>query len=141
MIPDHEPHAIVLFDGVCNVCNRYVRFIFDRDPRARYTFAALQSDLGRRLLRQHYLPEGWLGSIVLVEEGRCFTHSAAILRVCKGLTGLWPLLRVLVVVPRPLRDGVYRHLAQHRYRWFGSTAACQIPPPELRQRFLIDATY
>ena len=135
--PQHR--AIVLFDGECSFCNGYVQFVFARDPEGKFSFAPLQSEPGRRLLRRYALPEGWLGSIVLIEDGRCFTHSAAVLRLCKGLKPWWPLLRVLVLIPRPLRDGIYRWVARNRYRWFGTTRACSLPTPELRRRFIADA--
>jgi len=127
---------LLLFDGVCNLCNASVQFIIDRDPQARFRFAALQSDVGRALAAECGIDADALDSIVLVEDGRCYTHSSAALHVARRLSGGWPLLAALTVVPRPLRDLVYGFIAARRYRWFGKEETCRIPTPELRARFL-----
>jgi predicted DCC family thiol-disulfide oxidoreductase YuxK len=133
-----DAHAIVLFDGVCNLCNGSVNFIIDHDTRDRFRFASLQSERGATLLREHGRavaspPE----SIVLVENGRVFDRSTAALRIARHLRGAWKLLYAFVVVPRPLRDLVYRFIASHRYRWFGRSEMCRVPSPELKARFLV----
>lgn len=126
--------SVVLFDGVCNLCNAAVRFIIRRDPGGRLRFAALQSEAAAVLLaaQAEPLPD----SIVLVEGGRVFTRSAAALRIARRLRFPWPLLYALIVVPRPLRDAVYGWIARNRYRWFGRSDQCMVPTPELRARFL-----
>jgi predicted DCC family thiol-disulfide oxidoreductase YuxK len=134
-------HPVVLFDGVCNLCNAAVLFAIDRDPSARLRFVSLQSDPGRALLGGlGYQPpqseEGDPESIVLVDEGRVFARSAAVLRIARYLSGPWWLLSALIVVPGPLRDLVYRWVAAHRYRWFGRSDECRVPTPELRARFI-----
>jgi predicted DCC family thiol-disulfide oxidoreductase YuxK len=126
----------VLFDGVCNLCNGSVLFVIDRDPSAHFHFAALQSDAGRALLRQHGYAGADLSSIVLVDGGRLYTRSTAALRIARRLAWPWRLLYALIVVPRPLRDAVYDLVARNRYRWFGREEACRVPTPELRGRFL-----
>ncbi len=131
-----RPSTIVLFDGVCNLCNAAVNFIIDRDPRAVFHFAPLQSDIGQALTRQWHLEHE--DTIVLVEDGRCYVRSTAALRIARRLGGAWPLLSVLLAVPAPLRDAAYRFVARHRYRWFGTRDACRLPTPELRSRFLDD---
>jgi predicted DCC family thiol-disulfide oxidoreductase YuxK len=132
-----EPAArpVILFDGVCNLCHGSVRFIIDRDPHARFAFASLQSDVGRALLAEHGAAAD-LGSVVLVEDGVCHHRSTAALRIARRLSGAWPLLYALIVVPRPVRDAVYGWVARNRYRWFGRTDACRIPTPEHAHRFL-----
>jgi predicted DCC family thiol-disulfide oxidoreductase YuxK len=127
---------IVLFDGVCNLCNGSVTFIVKRDPGRRFRFAALQSAAGATLLRQFGLPADALDTLVLVEGNRAFTRSTASLRVARRLSGLWPLLYALIVVPRPIRDLLYGVVARNRYRWFGRRDACMMPTPDLRERFL-----
>jgi predicted DCC family thiol-disulfide oxidoreductase YuxK len=129
--------AVLLFDGVCTLCNGFVQFVIQRDPAGRFQFAALQSDAARRLLRAapHPLPD----SLVLVENGRVFMKSTAALRVVRGLSFPWPLASVFVAVPRPLRDWVYDIVARNRYRWFGRREVCMVPTPELRARFLSDS--
>jgi predicted DCC family thiol-disulfide oxidoreductase YuxK len=127
---------LVLFDGVCKFCNASVNFIIDHDRRARLRFAALQSDTGREVLRTFGLPADGFASLVLVEQGRCYTRSTAALRIARWLDAPWPLLSALVVVPAVLRDGAYELLARNRYAWFGKLDTCRVPTPELRRRFV-----
>jgi predicted DCC family thiol-disulfide oxidoreductase YuxK len=126
----------ILFDGVCNLCNQSVRFVLARDPRERFVFAPLQSEQGRELLSRVGGPADARSSIVLVEEGRCYLKSDAVLRILAGLSGLWPALALFRVVPRCLRDAVYDWIAENRYRWFGQRTECPVPTPEQRRRFL-----
>jgi predicted DCC family thiol-disulfide oxidoreductase YuxK len=128
--------AIVLFDGVCNLCSASVTFIVDRDRRGYFSFAALQSEVGRALLIGLDLPPDALGSVVLIERGRAYTRSLAALRIARHLDGAWPLLFGLMIVPRSLADAVYDWVARNRYRWFGRTESCRLPTPELSARFL-----
>ena len=128
--------SVILFDGVCNLCNGSVLFVIDRDPRARFRFAALQSDIGGDLLARSGYRGRALDSIVLLEDGRVFDRSTAALRIARRLRGGWPLLAAFLVVPRPIRDAVYEWIARNRYRWFGREESCRIPTPELRHRFL-----
>jgi len=130
-------HPVVLFDGVCNLCNRCVRFIARRDPRARFRFAALQSEVGRQMLAAHGRAPGRLDTMVLVDDGRVFTRSDAALRIARDLRGPWKLLAAAAaVIPRPLRDWLYDQLAARRYRWFGRQDSCPLPEPGLAERFL-----
>lgn len=131
-------HPVVLFDGVCNLCNATVNFIIDRDPAAELRFASLQSPEGRKLLAAvgHRVPEGDPESILFVDRGRVYERSGAALRIARRLSGAWSLLAVLLVIPAPLRDLVYRWIAANRYRWFGKSDVCRVPTPELRDRFL-----
>ena len=135
-----EP-AVLLFDGVCNLCTAWVRFVVRRDPPpARFRFASLQSEAARRVLAAHDRPapaaQEAPESLVLIEGGRLYERSTAALRVLRGLGLPWSLLYVLIVVPRALRDGVYRWIARRRYAWFGRREECLVPTPELRGRFL-----
>ena len=129
---------VVLFDGVCNLCNRSVDFIVRRDREGLFKFASLQSEVGKRLVSEHSLAEGDLGTMVYIERGRVFLRSTAALRIARSLPGAWPLLFGLIAVPRPVRDAVYRWTARNRYRWFGKRETCRIPSPEERERFLED---
>jgi predicted DCC family thiol-disulfide oxidoreductase YuxK len=130
--------AIVLFDGVCNLCDASVRFIADRDPRGRFHFAALQSAVGERLLAERGLEPGQVEGVVLIEGDSVHQRSDAALRIAARLSGAWPLLSLLRVLPRFLRNGVYDRIASRRYRWFGRRDECTIPTRELRRRFLHD---
>jgi predicted DCC family thiol-disulfide oxidoreductase YuxK len=141
-IVDQQPKAavqsegVLLFDGVCNLCNASVNFVIDRDPRGRLRFASLQSRSGQELLQRHGLSTSDFDTMVLVEGDRYFTRSTAGLRVARRLKWPWPLLYALVIVPRPVRDWFYQIVARNRYRWFGQSEACRVPTPELRNRFL-----
>jgi predicted DCC family thiol-disulfide oxidoreductase YuxK len=128
--------AIILFDGVCNLCNGFVQFIIARDPAAHFRFAALSSDTARALLKESGVSEPIPDTVVLVEDGRVYFRSDAPLRVARRLTFPWPLAAVFLVVPRFLRDRIYDFVASHRYRWFGKQDTCLLPTPELQNRFL-----
>jgi predicted DCC family thiol-disulfide oxidoreductase YuxK len=112
-------HDVVLFDGVCNLCNGSVQFIIAHDPAAHFRFAALQSEAARRLLSESGLNDQLPDSVALIECGRVFTRSTAALHIARRLCFPWPLLYALIVVPRTLRDVVYNLIARHRYGWFG----------------------
>ena len=129
------PKSIVLFDGVCNLCNNSVQFIIRHDPNARFQFASLQSPQAQKLLAGHRL-EGYLASIVLVEDLEIYTASTAALRIARRLSGLWSLFYVFIIIPRPIRDWAYSIVARNRYRWFGRRDECMVPTPNLRERFL-----
>jgi predicted DCC family thiol-disulfide oxidoreductase YuxK len=131
-----ESHSIILFDGVCNFCNSSVNFLIDRDPNGRFRFGALQSEEGLAVLREHGLPVDYFDSIVMIEEGRVWVASDAVLRATRHMPGLWPVLGVFWIIPRPIRDAVYNWIARNRYRWFGKRESCRIPTPEYRARFL-----
>ncbi len=135
-------HPIVLYDGECGLCDRFVQFTLARDPKGVFRFAALQSSIGRELLEEHGFvsEEGGVPSTVVVVEGeRAWTRSGAALRVAKRLRMPWPLAYGFVVVPPFLRDAVYRFVAARRYRWFGKADACRLPSPSTRDRFLDQA--
>src|SRR5689334_15422251 len=101
-----SPLPIVLFDGVCNLCNGSVQFLLKRDPEGRFRFASLQSDAGRSLMAKHGLDADRLSSVALIEDGRVWQESSAALRIARHLPGAWKLLRVFAIVPRPLRDAL-----------------------------------
>lgn len=128
--------AIILFDGVCNLCNGAVQFIIKRDPNAYFRFAALQSETGQRLFKEAGLLSNQLDTIVLLEDGRAYMRSDAALRIARRLQQPWPLWYGARVLPRVLRDGLYNLIARYRYRLFGKQESCMIPTPALKARFL-----
>jgi predicted DCC family thiol-disulfide oxidoreductase YuxK len=132
----HDRHAVVLFDGACNLCNGSVQFILARDPGAYFRFAELGSEAARRVLGESVMSGPLPDSMALIEHGRVYTRSAAALRIARRLRFPWPMIFALIAVPRPLRDLVYDLIARHRYRWFGKRDACMVPTPTLRARFL-----
>lgn len=136
-LPTDKP--VLLFDGVCNLCNGIIRFLIRHDPEERLRFASLQSEAGQQLLAlcdartDHPLPN----TVVLVQEGKCYTKSEAALRTLQVLgRGYSWLSRSLSWFPRPLRDAVYDWVSRNRYRWFGKRDACLLPTPDLNRRFL-----
>lgn len=131
-----SPSGIILFDGVCNLCNGFVQFVIRQDRDQRFRFASLQSDQARELLQNQPGAAQALDSVVLIENGRYYRQSTAALRILRRLGGAWPLLYGLIVVPAFVRDRVYAWIASHRYRWFGQRDACMLPTPELKARFL-----
>jgi len=133
MTPPGE-HPLILYDGQCGLCDRLVQFVLPRDPRGVYRFAALQSDHARTLLERAGLPTQDFDTMVLFEGGRVFLRSSAALRVLRHLSGAWPLLAPLLLVPRPIRDWVYGLVARHRHRLFGDS--CRLPDPRWAERFL-----
>jgi predicted DCC family thiol-disulfide oxidoreductase YuxK len=134
---DIQPNmSIILFDGVCNLCNGAVQFIIRRDPQGHFQFAAQQSDAGEALLKQFHVQAGEAGTIILIEGGQHYTRSTAALRITKRLQGLWPLLYAAIIVPPFLRNAIYDYIARNRYRWFGRKDQCMIPTPEMKRRFL-----
>jgi predicted DCC family thiol-disulfide oxidoreductase YuxK len=130
--------VIVLFDGVCNLCNAFVTFLIDRDRGDALRFASLQSPFARDLLQRlgRAVPSGDPDSVVVVDGTEVRERSDAALHIVRHLPAPWRWLGALRVVPRPLRDAVYRFVARHRYAVFGRTAQCRVPTPELRRRFL-----
>lgn len=127
---------VIVFDGVCALCSRWVRFLLRFDRRGRYRFAAMQGAHGRQLMVAHGLDPDDPLSFLLVEQGRTHTDTDAIVRVLAGLGGLWKLALLVRLLPRPLRDRGYRWLARNRYRWFGRHDACYLPTPAQAFRFL-----
>lgn len=127
---------VIVFDGVCALCSRWVGFLLRFDRQGRYRFAAMQGANGRALLATHGLDPDDPLSFLLVEQGRAYTDSDAILRVLAGLGGLWRLATIARWLPRAARDRSYRWLARNRYRWFGRHDACYLPAPEQQGRFL-----
>lgn len=128
--------TIVLFDGVCNLCNGAVQFLLRRDRRRRFRFAALQSAAGRALLAEYGLPTETLETLVVLTGGRARLRSDAALHLARRLPWPWPLLAAFTILPRPLRDALYAFVARHRYRWFGRTESCMLPSAETADRFL-----
>jgi len=127
---------VILFDGVCNFCSFWVKFVIRRDLQGKFRFAPLQSPLGREAARALDLPENPPASVILKEDGRYYVRSTATLRILRRLPGIWPLLYLFIVVPAPLRDLAYKFVANNRYRWFGKNDSCFVPTPEIRGRFL-----
>ena len=123
---DMGSRPTVLFDGVCELCNRSVKFISDRDPHGLFQFVPMQSEAGQRMLREHHLDPREMSTVVMIDRGRAYTRSTAVLRILRRLRR--PEAWAMVAIPRPVRDLVYDWIARNRYRWFGRYDACQLAP-------------
>lgn len=133
---DNKTTQIILFDGVCNLCNGFVQFIIKRDPEAKFKFASIQSESGQSLLNKLGLPTNDFDSFVYIKGDTYFLKSSAGLNVLKDLGGVWQLFNVFVIIPIFIRDFFYNFIAKTRYKIFGKRDTCMIPTPEIKQRFL-----
>jgi predicted DCC family thiol-disulfide oxidoreductase YuxK len=129
-------HPIILFDGVCNLCSVAVQWILGKDTQALFRFASLQSEIGQDLLKKHGIDAKKMNSIVLISDGKAFTHSDAALEIAGKLDGFWQYLTIFTWIPRFLRDAVYNFVAANRYRFFGKKEECWLPTKKLKSRFL-----
>ena len=127
---------ILLFDGVCNLCNCLVRFIIKRDTKAIFRFAALQSKTGQELLMQMKLPSDDMNSVVYIRGGEYFYKSSAILHILHDLGGIWKLFYAFIIIPSFFRDFIYSIVARTRYMVFGKRDTCMVPTPDIQKRFL-----
>ncbi|MEM6720055.1 MAG: thiol-disulfide oxidoreductase DCC family protein [Bacteroidota bacterium] len=128
---------IVLFDGVCNLCNGFVDKIISKDKKDVFRFASLQSDIGIEIQKHLQLNPEQLDSVILYEPGVTHYHkSAAALRILNEFGGAWKLLQVFRILPKFINDSVYDFIAKNRYKWFGEKETCRMPTPEERARFL-----
>jgi predicted DCC family thiol-disulfide oxidoreductase YuxK len=135
---DSTTRPVVVYDGVCLLCSRWIRFLLKHDPQGRYLFASMQSDIGRHLLQTHGLDPDSPFSMLLVDNGRGYTDTTAIARVLRGLSHRrWQWLSTLMLAtPHAIRDTAYRFIARHRYRLFGRSDQCFVPSTEQRSRFM-----
>ena len=127
---------ILLFDGVCNLCNNSINFVIDHDPDEKFQFAALQSDFGQKKLKELNLDPKDFDSIVLLSNDHVHVKSTAALKIAKKLNGGWSMLYAFIIVPPFIRHAVYNLIAKNRYKIWGRTDQCRVPTPELKQRFI-----
>ena len=128
--------AVILFDGVCNLCNSSIDFILRWDQQDHFKVGALQSDEGRKLLSRFQVNPEYLDSIVLIENDQIYFRSTAALKIAKKLAGAWPLLYGLAILPVSLRNRIYDWIGKNRYRWFGKKETCRLPTPAEKALFL-----
>lgn len=127
---------IILFDGMCNLCNGTVQFLIKRDTDARFKFGSLQSEPGQALLKSYGLSTSNFETFVYIRGDESFQKSSAALQVLKDLGGPWKLFYAFIVIPPPVRDFLYSIIVKNRYHWFGQRDSCMVPAPELKDRFL-----
>ncbi|UMB54479.1 DUF393 domain-containing protein [Lutibacter sp. A64] len=131
-----EKNSIILFDGVCNLCNASVNFIIKHDKKEHFKFASLQSDAAKELLLQYNSKKINMDSIILIENNNFYEKSTAALKISKKLNNGFSLLYLFIIIHPFIRDWVYNYIAKNRYKWFGKKENCMIPTPELKNRFI-----
>lgn len=127
---------VILFDGVCNLCNGFVKFIIKRDKKKRFRFAALQSDYAKNIERKYELSLADLNTVILIKNGKIYTKSSAVLQIARGLGFPYSLAICFFIIPPFIRNYSYGFIAKNRYRWFGKQSFCSIPSQELKDRFI-----
>lgn len=130
------PRYLILFDGVCNLCEKSVQFVIKRDKKKKFKYASLQSNIGEKILWESNLSTSNFDSFVFVEDGQVFTKSTAAIKVATHLGGYWPILEVFILIPKFLRDPIYDFVAKNRFRWCGKKEECWVPTPQLKELFL-----
>ncbi|MBH0161945.1 thiol-disulfide oxidoreductase DCC family protein [Fictibacillus sp. 26RED30] len=133
---DEVNGAVLLFDGVCNLCNGSVQFILKHEKSNELKFSAIQSQAGQKLLSHYNMDPAQMNSVILVKDGKIYTESDAVAATSLFLRFPYSLGQYLKIVPRPIRNAFYKKIANNRYRWFGQKESCMIPAPDLRNRFL-----
>lgn len=131
-----ENKSIILFDGVCNLCNASVNFVIKHDKKEHFLFASLQSDAAKEILLQFNLKNLKIDTIILIEGNKVYYKSTAALLIAKHLEGPFKLLFGFIIVPKLLRDWIYSLISNHRYNWFGKRETCMVPSLKLKNRFL-----
>ena len=131
-----ENKSIILFDGVCNLCNASVNFVIKHDKKAQFLFASFQSDAAKEIMLHFNLENFMADSVILVEGNKVYDKSTAALKIVKKLDGGFKVFYVFLIVPKFLRNWIYDFIAKNRYRWFGKRASCMVPSLELKNRFL-----
>ena len=128
---------IIVFDGVCNLCNNAIQFVIKRDKKKQFRYTSLQGNLGKQLLAERNIDPKKIDSIILIEPNIAYYYkSSAALEISKGLKGFYPIMSIFLIVPASIRDWVYDFIAKNRYKWFGKKEACMIPTPDLQSKFL-----
>ena len=126
----------VFFDGVCNLCNRGLNFLIKHDKKGVLKFASLQSEYAQNVVPKALLDRDNLDTIIVYTDGKFYDRSKAVLKLCKILGGGFYVFLIGYLIPRFIRDGLYRFIANNRYHWFGKQLQCRVPSPELKERFL-----
>ncbi|MCS7076477.1 MAG: thiol-disulfide oxidoreductase DCC family protein [Bacteroidia bacterium] len=128
---------IILYDGVCGLCNSSINYVIDHDYKNQFVFAPLQSDAAQKLLESHNLSLADLNTVILIHQNKVYQKSDAVLNIVKRLKGIGKILLVGYILPRFVRDKIYDFIAKHRYKWFGKYDSCRIPTSEIRTKFLL----
>ena len=127
---------VILFDGVCNLCNSTVNWIIDHDKRNQFKFPSLQSLYGRQVIAKFGLQSQYLDTLVLVENEKVSLKAVGVLRILKRLGGIYALAYVFIIIPAPVLNFFYNIVAKYRYSWFGKREVCRVPEPGLKEKFM-----
>jgi predicted DCC family thiol-disulfide oxidoreductase YuxK len=131
-----DKYKIVLFDGVCNLCNNAIDFIITRDKKNRFKVGALQEIASKNILKDYQINEEYLDSLIYIHKNQVYYKSRAALEIAKNLNRLWPLLYVFIIIPSFLRNPIYDWIARNRYKWFGKKETCRLPTGDEKRKFL-----
>jgi len=131
-----QKHKIILFDGVCNLCNATVNTVIKRDKKDRFRFAALQSDIGKSLMRKYDINPLETDSIILIAGDSYYVKSTAALHISRSLSAAYPLFYIFIIIPAFIRNLIYDYIAKNRYKWYGKKESCMVPTPDLMDKFL-----
>lgn len=131
-----DSHKIILFDGVCNLCNSSVQRVIENDDKNIFRFASLQSDFGQAFLKKHHFFQKEFNSMMLIDGDKYYTKSDAVLRIGKELKGIYKISGLLLWIPKFIRNAVYNFVSKNRYKWFGKEESCWLPTPDLQQKFI-----
>jgi len=132
-----KKHKIIVFDGVCNLCNASVNFVIQRDKNDVFRFAALQSEIGQEYISKFNIDPSETDSIILIDKEKCYVKSTAALHISKSMSGGYPLLFGFMIIPTFIRNWVYDFVAKNRYKWYGKKERCVVPTSELKEKFLL----
>jgi predicted DCC family thiol-disulfide oxidoreductase YuxK len=127
---------IILFDGECNLCSGFLKFVYKRDKKGIFQFAWIQDEVSKEILDWFKMPTDHYDTIILIQNGKAILKSDAFLEIVKNLKFPWPSLTIGKIIPLKMRDSIYDLVAGSRYRWFGQKEACEMPKGDLRERFL-----
>lgn len=129
-------HQVILFDGVCNLCNGFIQFIIKKDKKNKFKFCSLQSEQGQNIIKQNSKDLKNIDSVLLFTNNQIYNKSTAVLKIAKTLGFPYNIIKIISVIPVKLRDRIYDFIAKNRYRWFGKKTSCWIPTSELKEKFL-----
>jgi len=136
-----DKFKVVLFDGVCNLCNNAVDFIITRDSKDKFKVGALQEEVTKKLLEGYDINKDYLDSLVFIHKDYVYYKSRAALEIAKNLGGLWPLMYSFIVVPSIISDPIYDWIASNRYNWFGKKETCRLPTEKEKNKFLSEQDF
>jgi predicted DCC family thiol-disulfide oxidoreductase YuxK len=129
---------IILFDGICNLCDALVQFIIKHDKKDSFRFVSLQSDLGKKIIAYIGIDTSKIESLVLYEPGKAYYYkSQAVLRIATEIGGIYHLVRIVSIFPKSILNSFYDYVANNRFKWYGRKEACMLPSPEISSKFLV----